>query len=292
MNQGSRFQTLHEQRLCFETDGGSNHAPMIAVNCRSGQFYFILDTGASDHVLTRSFADSEDVTVMDSVVGKDHSGASVKSWTLESFSLTLEGFELELIDAVAIVAPPVFEDRRIGGILSVARLHSSAHVILDFERQELRLLVGDLHEIRDAIEKQRPNLESLVLDRVGDDTFLLVRAALLPYPEMTFLINTGGGDVEIVVDETEFGLDSLTVTGHGVGGEAVLGAIRRNQTLKVSGREFPVPKLILRQSMGAAFYSGDIGMAVLGKTMLLISAIREDPLFWFVPKDSAKTINH
>lgn len=291
MTPNPRIQRLFEQPLCFQIAGKTQHAPMISAKCKDESYRFILDTGASDHLLCRRFANLLNISVNEEVSGVDHAGADVQSWKLERVPLTIDNFDLDLIDAVAADLPPLFAEQRIGGILSVGRLHPSAHVFLDFARDRWSLLPGDPHQICQVLKAERPGMDSLSLNRIANDSFLLINAALVPGQELTFLLNTGGRDVEIVAGDTHFPLKDEDVTGHGVSGAAVFGGVQLDQFLQISGREFPVPKLVLRESMGAPFYSGDIGMALLRNTSLLISSVKDDPIFWLFPGEWGKPLN-
>lgn len=258
------------------------HAPMVAGTVRGVPTRLILDTGSSDHVLTRELADRAALPARPGEPGTDGTGASVPSWTLGDVPLAIDGVSFDLHDVVAIDGPPPFAGWGVGGFLSPQHLHPTAWVVLDLAGARLILLAGGTREVADWLAARRPGMRLVRLERVAGDATILVRAALAPFDAVVTLLDSGGKSTEVVAGAVP-GLEggSRVVSGHGVGGDEIAGSGVEAQTLVVGEATVAIPRLIVRDAMDGQ--DALVGMNVLAGTVLAVRADRTQPVLWLVP---------
>src|SRR6187549_2533159 len=122
--------------VVFDVEGGALvHSPMIHARVGGELTRLILDTGSTDHVLTKPLIDRAGAPTTAAEDGTDHAGASVASWSVGDLAIDVAGVGFDLHDVVAIAPPGPFEAWGIGGFLSPQHLHPTARVLID--------LVGD-----------------------------------------------------------------------------------------------------------------------------------------------------
>ena len=76
------------------------------------------------------------------------------------------------------------------------------------------------------------------------------------------------------------------VSGRGVSGTEISGAIARDQRLRVGERTLPVERLFVRAGFGDGV-QGLVGMDVLRGTVLMVAAV-ERPVLWLLPGVSSR----
>ena len=275
-------RVLLDVPITFDVGDRLTHAPMVVATVRGEPTKLILDTGSSDHVLTRELADRAGLPAHPGEPGTDSTGASVPSWTLGDVALDIAGESFELHEAVAIAGPPPFEGWGVGGFLSPQHLHPTAWVVLDLAGDRLILLDGADREVAAWLAARSPGLRLLRLDRLASDGTILVHAALAPFDPVVTLLDSGGKSTEFVATAVP-GLEAgpRVAAGHGVGGGEIVGSVVEERTLVVGDARVPVPRLIVRDEMGD--HDGLVGMNVLRGTVLAVRGDRARPVFWLVP---------
>lgn len=281
----SPVQVLVDVPIDFEIGGEVVHSPMVGVRIGGRKTRLILDTGATDHVLTTELARAVGIRAEPGEPGTDHVGDSVPSWDLGAVPIQIGDRALTLEGVVAIAGPAPFEGWGVGGFLSPQHLHPTAYVVIDLVSSRLILVQGDEGGVMSWLEARSPSLVPLSLARVAGQSEVVVQAAIDPFATVATMLNTGGRATEFAADAVP-GLrgEGSHSTGHGVGGGAVLGSAVEGQTLRVGDAKLSVPRLLVREAMGSA--RGLIGMDVLGGTVIMVSADRSRPVSWLIPPSS------
>jgi hypothetical protein len=262
---------------------GTTHAPMVVATVRGVRTKLILDTGSSDHVLTRELVGEAGLPTEPAEPGIDSTGASVPSWAVGDVPVEIGGVPFALHETIAIAGPPPFAGWGVGGFLSPQHLHPSAWVVLDLADDRLIVVSGEAGEISAWLADRSSGFRSVRLPRLAGDPTILVHAALVPFDAVVTLLDSGGKSTEFVALAVP-GLrsESRASSGHGVGGGQVVGSAVADQTLVAGGAPVNVPRLIVRESMDGQ--DGLVGMDVLRGTVLAVCADRAQPVFWLVPE--------
>ena len=277
------IRILLDAPILFEAGGQTVHAPMVDVRVRDTITKLILDTGSTDHVLTIALARAARLDADPGAPGTDHAGDPVPSWSIGEVPIRIGDLDLELRDVVAIEGPAPFAGWGVGGFLSPQHLHPTAFVVMDLADDRLIVVDGDESAVASWLESRSPSLARLSLERLTDHPEIVVLGAVDPFADGPTMLNTGGRGTEFLSAALP-GLRGTGshVTGHGVGGGEVLGAVADGQTLRIGGARPPVASLIVREAMGSA--DGLVGMDVLRGTVLMVSADRGRPVSWLVPR--------
>lgn len=271
--------------LRFEVaDGTVVHSPMVEAAIGGVPTLLILDTGSTDHVLTRDVLDRVGVAMTPADDGADHAGAPVRSWAVGDLAVRISDQAFALRDVVAIDPPAAFTGWGVGGFLSPQHLHPSARVLMDLARDRL-LIVADADTVMvDAwIAARLPSLRPLALEGDPDEMTVAVAAAIEPFGTVSTMLNTGGRGTEFssaVVPGLATGdarRGSSGISGAGVTGEGV-----GPRTLLVGDARLPVTNLIVRDEMDDP--PGIVGMDVLRGTALAFSSDPARGVTWFVPR--------
>lgn len=108
---------------------------------------------------------------------------------------------------------------------------------------------------------------------------MVVRAAVRPFEEIPTLLNTGGKRTEFSrATVPGLGGGSPETLGGGVSGADVLGSEAGAQVLAVGGRDVPVARLAVRETMHDP--QGMVGMDVLRGTVLTCAADPAGRVVW------------
>jgi hypothetical protein len=275
-------RTILDVPITFDTRQGTTHVPMVEATVGGVSTKLILDTGSSDHVLTRELADSAALASEPGEPGTDSTGASVPSWTLGELDVVIAGRTFGLRDVVAIRGPGPFVGWGVGGFLSPQHLHPTAWVILDLAADRLALVEGDERALAGRLDRRSHGLRLLRLDRIPTDPTILVRAALDHFEPVVTLLDSGGKTTAFVASAVAgLGGGRRTGAGHGVGGGQIVGAVVENRTLVIADAHLPVARVVVRDEMDG--HDGLVAMDVLRGTVLVVSADRSKPVFWLLP---------
>lgn len=267
--------------LWFEVAGQQVHSPLVQVRIQGVNSLMIVDTGASDHLLTRELADTAGLQTVATEPGTDHAGASVPSWSLGEMELEMGGVPLSLKNVIAIEGPPAFQACGIGGFLSPQHLHPNAHLLLDFYHQELSLLQAPLPVLNNWLSARLQSLLPVYLRRKAG-AVVTVEAAIEPFSPVDTMLNSGGICTEFA-EMAVPGLQGLMPErfGKGISGADVTGLEVSQQILSAGQARLEVPLLLVRKQMPPP--PGQIGMDLLQQTALLISPDKKQAVQWWLP---------
>jgi Aspartyl protease len=266
-------------------DGSTGHAPLVAGSVGGIETLLVLDTGSDVHILIKELVDELGLDVEEGEEGVDHSGATMPSWTVADVPLALGDAELMLREIVSIPAPTPFPPKGIGGILSPQHLHPTAVVVIDLAADELLLVDGDDDdEVAAWLAERTSGLETLSLVRDPAFTSVVVPAAVRPFAEMPTLLNTGGRRTEFSSAAVPgLGDGSPERLGGGVSNADVIGSSGGAQVIAVAGRDVPVERLAVRETMHDP--QGMVGADVLRGTVVACAADRSRRVVWQIPGD-------
>jgi hypothetical protein len=279
------LDVLADVPITFDTeDGMTVHSPMVHATVGGVGTRLILDTGSTDHVLTKELIDRVGVVAEPGEDGTDHAGATVPSWSVGELEVRIDRHPFALKDVVAIAGPPPFAGWGVGGFLSPQHLHPTARVLIDLLHD--RLVVVDPSGADIDIDAWLiacvPSLRPIVLDRVTGELTVAVRAAIEPFATVPTMLNTGGRQTEFA----SAAVPGLRGTadgrgGTGVGGGLVVGSDIDERVLLVGDARIPLSRLVVRDEMDGP--PGLVGQDVLRGTALICSADTERGVVWLIP---------
>lgn len=255
-----------EAPITYEVSGGRVHSPLVTGRVGDEPTLFVLDTGASDHVLSVDLTEKVGLALSPAEPGTDVSGASVESWTVGNVETEIGGTRVELQKCFAIAGPEVFRSWGIGGILSPQALYPSGWVILDLDSDLLRVLRGregsGWEDVRGSHEG-RPCLE---LTRSAG--ILTAPVALEPHATVSGILDSGAPDTEFsrLAARGVAGLESDS--GAGVGGVRVTAGRLGPATIAIGETRIPVSSLSCRESIPAPEGLEPAPRALLGMDLM------------------------
>ena len=258
------------------------HSPMIHATIGGIGTRLILDTGSTDHVLTKELIDRVGMDAEPAEDGTDHAGAAVPSWSVGALEVRIAEQPFALRDVVAIAGPPPFAAWGVGGFLSPQHLHPTARVLIDLLNDRLVVVESSGADVDAWLIARVPSLRPIVLDRIADEPTVAVPAAIEPFATVPTMLNTGGRQTEFA----SAAVPGLRGTadgrgGTGVGGGRVVGSDVGERVLLVGGARIPVPRLVVRDEMDDP--PGLVGQDVLRGTALICSADPDRGAVWLVP---------
>lgn len=278
--------TLHvlvDVPITFDTgDGTTVHSPMVAATVRRVATRLILDTGSTDHVLTKELIDRVGVKPSPAEDGTDHAGAAVLSWSVGKLEVRIDRQPFVLRNVVAIAGPPPFAGWGVGGFLSPQHLHPTARVLIDLLNDRLVVVESSEADPDAWLISRVPSLRPIALDRVPGEATVAVPAAIEPFATVPTMLNTGGRQTEFA----SAAVPSLRGTGDehggtGVGGGRVVGSDAGERVLLVGDARIPLRRLVVRDEMDGP--PGLVGEDVLRGTALICSADPDRGVVWLVP---------
>jgi len=271
--------------ITFTTaDGDAVHSPTVDAVVGGVATKLVVDTGASDHVLTIELARRIGLRLEPTDPGTDVSGAAVPSWYAGEVPLSFgdEGGPIDVLrDVVAIDGPPPFARWGIGGIVSPQRLHPSGIVVLDLGRDVLT--IGGAADAADAVDVAGVPAASWIAVDVQRHRggVLCVDAAVAPFEPCSMFLDSGAGGTDV---------DHTAVPGSA-------GDVLSNPLLVVAGVAFPLAALHVSDRIPPPEGSTDngaphglIGMDVMKGTVLVIPPVSGDKgVQWLVRSPAANT---
>lgn len=277
------IQVLVDVPITFQTEDGTTvHSPMILATIGGIGTRLILDTGSTDHVLTKELIDLVGVDAPPAEDGTDHAGAAVPSWSVGALEVHIAQRPFVLRGVVAIAAPPPFGAWGVGGFLSPQHLHPSARVLIDLLNDRLVIVDSSGSDVDAWLIARFPELRPIVLERVAGEPTVAVLAAIEPFATVATMLNTGGRQTEFASNA----VPGLRGTGDGrggtgVGGGRVTGSDAGERVLLVDDARIPVPRLVIRDDMDDP--PGLVGQDVLRGTALICSADPDRGAVWLIP---------
>jgi hypothetical protein len=278
-------RVLLDVPVVFDVRGGATvHSPMVDVTVADIATRLILDTGSTDHVLTKELIDRVGAPTEPADDGTDHAGAAVPSWSVGCLGVAIDHATFDLHDVVAIAAPGPFEAWGVGGFLSPQHLHATARVLLDLAGDRLVLVDAagrDRRAIDTALAARLPALRPVTLDRDPAFSTVVVTAAVEPFAPVMTMLNSGGRGTEFARRAVPGPAGPARDPGSGVSGAAVNASEAGARTVTVGPARLPVDRLLVRDEMDDP--PGLIGTDVLRGTALIFGADPTTPVTWLVP---------
>jgi len=283
---GADFRYVLDVPIVFEVVGGAAvHSAMVHATLGGVATRLILDTGSTDHVLTKALVDEVGLPTEAGEPGTDHAGAPVPSWSVGEAVIEIGGHALDLHSVIAIEGPPPFVGWGVGGFLSPQALHPSSWIVIDLVSDRLVLLEASDPALDRWLADRDPSLRRLKLPRVREASTVVVCAAIDPGREVETMLNTGGRSTEF--SSAVVPADPATDVHHGgtgLSGTGVMGRRVGPRTLRVGGDDgarIPIDDLVVRDGMEDP--PAMVGSDLLRGTILVFAADTERDVRWLIP---------
>jgi predicted aspartyl protease len=292
---GADVRLVLDVPIVFDVAGGATvHSAMVDAMIGGIGTRLILDTGSTDHMLTKTLIDAVGLPIEPGEPGIDHAGASVPSWSVGDGVIEIGGHALELHSIIAIEGPPPFIGWGVGGFLSPQAIHASAWIVMDLATDRLVLIEASDAALDRWLADRHPSFRRLRLPRVQDAPTVVVRAAVEPGSEVDTLLNTGGRSTEFsaAVVPADPATD-VQRGGTGLSGTGVMGRRVGPRTLRVGGDDrvtIPIEDLVVRDGMEDP--RGMVGSDLLRGTVLVVAADPERNVRWLIPMDRVGAAPH
>jgi hypothetical protein len=273
-----------EVPLTYAIPDGETHAPMVETTIGGVATRLIVDTGASDHVLTTELVERARVAMVPGEDGTDAAGNRLTSWLVGRLDVAIGSNDLTLENVQATAGPPPFEAWGIGGFLSPQNLHPSAAIVLDLASGRLAIDDQPPDRVVERLVATHPRLEPVWLERIPSDGTILVRVAVDSGEPVVTILDSGARGTSFaastVAGLTAAGADT---SGRALGGEAMTAPFVVGQSLQVGDARLPVDRLFVPPALPGEM-DGLVGMDVLRRTVLLLWADPARPVLWLVPR--------
>jgi Aspartyl protease len=268
--------------ITFATVDGTTHAPLVNANVNGVRTLLILDTGASDHLLTADLCEAAGVATEPGEPGTDSTGSSVPSWQARQVTVRVGEVDFTFPDVVAIDTPPPFRRMGIGGILSPQRLQPGSPVVLDLSADHV-VVFETAHDVDDWLADGYRRWRTVRLPAVDGDGTVLVEAAIDSFAPVVTMLDTGA-KATYAAQTAVPGLGEGGVrrsTGRGVGGTESFGVEVPGRVLHIGDAALPVDLLIAGHELGIARCV--VGMDLLRGTVLAVGGPPGSPVRWLLP---------
>jgi hypothetical protein len=272
---------MHAAITFATADGATTHAPLVEAVVNGVPTRLILDTGASDHLLTMDVCEAANLATEPGEPGTDSTGSSVPSWQAHHVTIHVGEMELVFPEIIAIDAPAPFRRAGFGGALSPQRLRPDTYAVLDLtEGGTMKLLTAD--HLDAWLADSYPGRRTLQLPSVDSDGTVLVEAAIDAFPPVVTMLDTGA-KMTYAAQAAVPGLAEGGVrrsTGHGVGGAESFGVDVPGRVLQVGGVELPVDLVVAEHDLGIP--GCVVGMDLLRGSVLAVGP-PGSPVRWLLP---------
>ncbi len=221
----------------------------------------IVDTGATEHVLTKAFSERAGLTLAPSRPGHDVTGASVESNVIERCQLELGELRLTFDNVPAIDGPSFFSDANIGGLLSPQRLSPDETVVVDLRAKRLVVRAS-------AIETAGLRPVACVRHTTGT---LGTRVSFAGGSPVTAILDTGAESTDAESSLVKGPAGIAVVAGYGVGGKPVMVTEARDVEVGLDGATFTLETMWLRDEISSPedAEGDEVPRAVLGMDVRL-----------------------
>lgn len=275
------MSVLHAEPITFETNQRTTHSPLVHAVVNGVDTRLILDTGATDHLLTMDLCEAANLATEPGEPGTDSTGSSVPSWQAREVTVRIGEMELALAEVIAIGTPPPFRSMGIGGALSPQRLHPDAYAVLDLSADPVATLVT-AEDLDAWLAESYPGRRANRLPAIDGDGTVLVEMAIDSFPPVVMMLDTGARTTYAARTAVP-GLGEGGVrrsTGRGVGGTESFGVDVPGRVLHVGDAALPVNLVIAEHDLGIP--GCVVGMDVLRGTVLAVGP-PGSPVRWLLP---------
>lgn len=261
---------------------------MVAAQVRGIPTKLIIDSGATEHVLTIDLAKQAGLTYRVGDPGTDVAGSAVPSWNVDETTVDLSGKTVALSVLAAVEGPQPFAEWGVGGFLSPQRLMPEATVVLDLITNRLLVLDGAAEAVRAHLSARYEG--SLLVAGVRHSSGTLgVTLSVLPFDPVVAIFDTGADGTEVAaIAVAADGLPPVA-SGRGVGGTVIEVGELPEQVVRVGEARFALPVLSVRDRIPTPEGAKDdevphalIGMDLMKGTVLAIAPEHDGSVWWFV----------
>ena len=221
----AHVSVLLAEPITFATADGTTHAPLVEAVVNGVPTRLILDTGASDHLLTIDLCETAGVATEPGEPGTDSTGSSVPSWQAHEITVRVRRSALRLLRSRRHRHPAAFfRSMGIGGILSPQHLQPGSPVVLDLAARRLAIS-GAVDDLDTWLADTYPGLRTVQESVIDGDGTVLVEAAIDPFSPVVTMLDTGAKATYVAqVAVPGLGLGGIPrSTGRGIGGTESFG---------------------------------------------------------------------
>ena len=267
--------------MTFKAHGIALPVPLVEVAVNGVSTLFVVDTGSSDNVITKAFADMNHIASVADAQGTDHANEKVDVATANGLALRVGTTTHSATSAKVVSGPPPFVQLGIGGFLSPQNLVEHGYVVLDFPGHTMAIVDGSAAQLDDWLAARYPGASAVKISRVETDhRNLCVSAALGSKPLVKARVDTGGTHSEF--DQAYVG-DSATAApdsaGIAVSGKPVAGRKIEHQSVALTAFTVPDVTIVSRDlSSSEEQVQGLLGMDFLAAFVIAIPADATQPL--------------
>jgi len=273
---------LFEEELLLSrppADNGRFRQPLVPATIAGQETRLVVDTGATETLVTRDLLARARIAVVPVEPGRDHAGADVLTWTtVDDIVLEIAGHGFDLGRVSVIESPKAFAQIGIGGILAPQCLDAEAVLDLDLRAGRISLSRGRMSPVARARDGLFPL--ALTAQRIAEDDDLenltLIEGSFEDSGSILLMLNTGAWEAELNAADYPEG----RARGRGLSGAAITGHAQRGR-FSIDGAVLPESDVILRPQVGGI--GGQIGMQHLGLTRLELHRASR-ALRWWVPE--------
>jgi hypothetical protein len=286
------LRTITEVELTFEVKGKTLPVPMVSAVVNGLPTTLIVDTGASNNVLTTQFASANHIpleAVQGTAIG--HADEALEAKKAVGVRLAIGSLEREPPDVVAVHGPPPFEQFGIGGFLSPQNFASSGFVVLDLPAKRMMFLDGApeglgawvaAHYSGTVTPVKREKLRS---SREADARKIFLLAGVDPGTPTLSEMDTGGSNTEFAASYIGMAKGgSADNSGISVSGQVVAGTMVKDQTVFFGGMKFGSTDILVRPKMEG--FQGLLGIDILRNLVLIIPVDSSQNLLFIRQPDS------
>ena len=272
--------------MTHDVRGATLHCPTVDAVVGGVETKLIVDTGATDHVLTLDVVDRAGLARTPGPSGTDAAGTDVESWEVDRPPILLGGAALPEATVPAIEGPSPFASWGVGGFLSPQRLAEEV-VVVDFSRKTLEVRDTTAAVEQERISREHPGAIVVVGKRHASGT-IGIEIEVPAGGRVTALFDSGAASTAVVTTAVPGAEVARTFSVGGTAIEAetlpmatlVAGAATFSLNLSVVS-EMPVPD----GSSIDEVPSAAVGMDLLRETMLVIPGRDVGSVLWVVPAD-------
>lgn len=247
----------------------------------------ILDTGATDHVLTLEVVDRAGLVRVPGPPGTDAAGTEVPSWEVDRPPIVLGRTSLPEAIVPAIEGPPPFATWGVGGFLSPQSLFEDGVVIVNFAQNSLEVHGASSAVVRETVLSEHPDAVAIEGKRYASGT-IGIEIAVPPAGRVVAFFDSGAASTAVVMAAVPGAERSRTRSVGGTEMEAetitmatvVAGTATFSLNLSVVSEMAPPEGSATDEVPFAA-----IGMDLLRETLLVIPGRDDGDVLWVVPAD-------
>ncbi len=224
--------------------------PVVRVKIKGRDRLFIVDTGATAHVVDAALAKSLGLQGEPAEVGEDHYGKKVRVVDLPDLPVQIGPWKGTLAHPSGIARPESLLRQKIVGTISPQALIESGIVVMDLPAKKLLIYDSAPVPARKWLTARYPGYEFVELDRQGRE--MLVKASLPGRGKVPVLLDTGSGSTEF--SDAYAGLDP--------------GVYRSTESVSVGGHELRVASIEVRSFKEQGYMAGILGLDALQGVIL------------------------